>query len=170
MEDFPQATEEKPLFLFLDSLDQLHGMSQISVTIYDSLSYHSGVGNDLRFIPLFVSPNVYIIVSSLPKLGKLLHSRMQKKDSLLELQEFAPHLARLTFNSWTIEQGKKVTDEQEALIMDAFSFSPTPLFLRLVTGVALNWNSFTPSSSIYIGHSVIFPPLFLVLTLIELGS
>ena len=58
------ATEERPLVIFLDSLDQLSDLEG---------------GRELKWLPTVLPPHVSIIVSTLPEEGRCLEILREKK-------------------------------------------------------------------------------------------
>ena len=120
-----------------------------------------------------LAPNTRLVLSMLPDLATPLLSVFPNKDMFLHVADFLPETAKTTLHAWLHDVGRRVTVEQEELVMDAFSTTPTPLFLRIATDLALTWNSYTPISSITFGQTVchLYPPsLHLLCLSMSLGA
>jgi hypothetical protein len=110
-----------------------------------------------------LAPNTHLVLSMLPNLAIPLLSLLENKEMYIQVPDFLPEMAKTTFHAWLSDAGRKVTSEQEELMMDAFNYTPTPLFLRMATDLALTWSSYNPFSSIAFGQTVHFFLFFILL-------
>jgi WD40 repeat protein len=121
------ATAEKPLFIFLDALDQLS----------DSDSAHN-----FTWIPDELPENVNIILSTLKEpFQSYIENRIpnDNSDEVLKLDE-----GKELIESWLNDVGRKLTDEQENEVISKFEANGLPLYLKLAFEEAKNWKSYSP--------------------------
>ncbi|XP_070534262.1 NACHT and WD repeat domain-containing protein 2-like [Ptychodera flava] len=137
------ATKKKPLFIFLDSLDQL--------------SPAEGA-HRLTWLPKQLPPHAAIVISTLPKEHDLL-STMQYM--------LAPGMTRYTevkrlsvqdslniMDSWLRTENRTITPEQRVIVTSSIEMCSLPLFLKLMFDQASSWQSYMPTSQINIEASV----------------
>ena len=124
------------LVLMLDSIDQLSPMD----------GTHS-----LKWLPLQLPPNVRIVISMLNEVYDSVHSTTSHTD--IELGSMHLEAGSAIINLWLSNIGRKITDEQKAIVMNAFRVCPQPLFLKLLFGLARTWKSYTDCGRIQIPHS-----------------
>ena len=129
---FGFATTEKPLYIFLDSLDQLS---------------NEDFGRNLKWLPLKekLPENVHVVVSTL---------ETQKGECLDVLDSFLSEKAFLNVTKLGLEEGgpildrmlavqdRTVTPEQRKMLLSTFEKCPLPLYLRLAADIAVKWRSF----------------------------
>eukprot|EP00055_Hartaetosiga_balthica_P014815 m.83631 g.83631 ORF g.83631 m.83631 type:complete len:1589 (-) comp8697_c0_seq1:339-5105(-) len=137
IDDFKQcltlATQEKPLHLFLDSLDQLSP---------------EGGARELRWLPVpFLPPHVHMVVSTLPDKNFKCFPRLQalySSDTVqvnpLDSNTDLPNLV----DSWMQQNKHTLTDEQRDYLMDRCRSCAFPLYVRLCLDITLHWSSSTP--------------------------
>jgi len=122
------ATESKPLFLFLDALDQLY-----SIGHFQSLSW----------LPVQLPEYVRIIVTCLPD---MCISTLRKKlpaENLLKLEPMSLEEGGKLLNLWLTDTGRTIQPHQRAEILGKFQQCGLPLYLKLVLEEACRWNSYT---------------------------
>ena len=112
------ATEERPLVIFLDSLDQLSDLEG---------------GRELKWLPTTLPPHVSIIVSTLPEEGRCLGVLREKKlrpDVFVEVKAMDKVWSEQSFGGWLHDAGRQVTPEQHKAVMKAVGEAAVPLHLR----------------------------------------
>ena len=124
-------------------------------------------GQDLRWVPTTIAHNTRLVLSMLPDLATPLLSLLPNNELYIHVTDFLPEMAKTTFHAWLRDAGRCVTTAQEELVLEAFAYSPTPLFLRIATDLALTWNSYTPLSSITFGQTVFYSKFFLNLNFLQ---
>lgn len=117
------ATTEKPILLFLDALDQLSD---------------SDNARSLYWLPRELPQNTRMIVSALPELKSQLSNHSQVDLPLLPVEEASKILER-----WMKAENRKLTEEQQKEVLDKFSLTGLPIYLKLAFERAKKWNSYT---------------------------
>ncbi len=122
-----RAARKKPIFLFLDALDQL----------VDSNGTPS-----LTWLPAELPPKVKIIISTLP--GPYLDSVKQKlpKSRFVELQSMTTVEGTTLLDLWLEEAQRTLQPEQHKYLINKFSQCGLPLYLRLAFDSARYWKSY----------------------------
>jgi WD40 repeat protein len=112
------ASEDKPLWLFLDALDQLQSH------LFD-------------FLPSNLPLHVRIVVSALPELeNRLTFSEMYRLPPMPE-----PDGAAL-LDKWLATAGRTLTHEQRQEVIGKFSENGLPLYLKLAFEQVRHWYSY----------------------------
>jgi GTPase SAR1 family protein len=117
------ATPEKPIFLFLDALDQLSD---------------SDNARSLYWLPRELPQSTRMIVSALPELKSQLSNNFQVDLPLLPVEEASTILER-----WLKAVSRKLTEGQQKEVLDKFSLTGLPLYLKLAFEKAKKWASYT---------------------------
>jgi len=117
------ATPEKPVLLFLDALDQLS---------------ESDSAKSLYWLPRELPGHTRVVVSSLPELKPQLSNHFQIDLPLLPVEE-ASKILELWFNA----VNRRMTVEQQKEVLDKFSLTGLPIYLKLAFERAKKWNSYT---------------------------
>jgi len=138
------ASEEKPLVIFLDSLDQLS----------PAFNAHS-----MGWIPKILPPFVSLIVSTLPTERNCLPNLRQRlsgagEGSFLEVPVLPPEIGIEILENWMEKEGRRVTDPQREVIKKALDSCSLPLYLRLVFNEAKRWKSYTPADSLLLPQTI----------------
>ncbi|XP_022102529.1 NACHT domain- and WD repeat-containing protein 1-like [Acanthaster planci] len=126
------ATAEKPLVIFLDSLDQLS-------------SEHGA--HRLVWLPKALPAYTALVVSTLPKEHGILEKakeRLPDTSTYVQLFPFSKEESRYILRSWLATAKKSVTNSQFELIDEAVAVCSLPLFLKLVFDQATQWHSYHP--------------------------
>ncbi|XP_078617849.1 telomerase protein component 1-like [Branchiostoma floridae x Branchiostoma japonicum] len=127
-----KATEQKPLVLFIDSLDQLEGGDE---------------GDDLTWLPTALPPNVHLVLSTLTRgetLG-ILKSMGFGDDSFLQVLPLDAAQSKDMVTSRLEKQGRTLTPgQQEKLLTSHQKGQLTPLYVRIASDMAAKWKSYTP--------------------------
>ncbi len=130
VQQFPEklalADGNKPLWLFLDALDQLTDANN---------------ARSLVWLPDKVPENVHIVVSTTP--GECLANLQRKLDAdhLVELEPMEVEEAAVLLQKWLDDAQRELTKDQRAALLEAFAGCPTPLYLRLAFEEARRWTS-----------------------------
>jgi len=137
-ECLPLATPEKPILLFLDSIDQLSK---------DDNAYRA------RWLPRMLPLNVSLMISTLPKDYNILENiqTVLPLDSTdyLEIQPLEPKTCTQILEERLQDRRRKLTPEQLACATKSFETCSIPLFLDLVLKDTRKWHSFTTIPSSY---------------------
>lgn len=123
-------TKEKPLFLLLDSIDQLSSKNN---------------AYSMNWLPLSFSKYAHIVVSMLPVVNNCLHS-MQKllkdQDCYVEMTPVKQNLGLQIVDGWLQHLGRAITEEQRNIISTAMINCPQPLYLKIVFEQFSKWPSY----------------------------
>ena len=136
-----KATYEKPLFLFLDSLDQL--------------SSKNGAYT-LGWLPRVLPNHVHVVVSTLPDLHDILPNLRSKlpNDAFVQVAPFPLDLCRDIMDSWLKAGHRKLTSEQQVIVSQAFDCCRLPLYVKLVYEEVIHWKSTDHVSETVLSHTV----------------
>ncbi|PIK44941.1 putative NACHT and WD repeat domain-containing protein 1-like [Apostichopus japonicus] len=123
-------TKEKPLFLLLDSIDQLSSKNN---------------AYSMNWLPLSFSKYAHIVVSMLPVVNNCLQS-MQKllkdQDCYVEMTPVKQNLGLQIVDGWLQHLGRTITEEQRNIISTAMINCPQPLYLKIVFEQFSKWPSY----------------------------
>ena len=136
------STEDKPLVILLDSIDQLS----------DDDYAHS-----MDWLPILLPPNTYLILSMVPQTKSCLDNAMlliNDPDRFTEVPELPRETACDILSCWYDSIGRTLTCEQQDHILNSLRRCPQPMFLKLAFEQARAWKSYTPQDEWVIGHSV----------------
>jgi GTPase SAR1 family protein len=117
------ASPEKPIMLFLDALDQLSD---------------SDNARSLYWLPRELPQNVRMVVSSLPELKPQLSSHNQVDLPVLPVEEATKILDR-----WLNSISRRLTPDQQKEVLDKFSLTGLPIYLKLAYERVRKWASYT---------------------------
>lgn len=116
------ATSEKPLFIFLDALDQLSNT-------YDA--------RDLIWIPQEMALHVHLVISTLPIEEKKLHMA-----SRIELEKMLPVEGVELLDTWLENAHRKLEEYQKEEVLKKFEKNGLPLYLKLAFEEVRKWKSY----------------------------
>nr|XP_006819093.1 PREDICTED: NACHT and WD repeat domain-containing protein 1-like [Saccoglossus kowalevskii] len=137
------ATEDNPLFIFMDSLDQLSNEND---------------GRGLQWLPKELPEHVYMIVSTLSEDHYDCFSTLKKMfpegDNFVEIPELPESDAEFILDHLLAHENRAMTTEQHDVITTAFRKCPTPLYLRLAINESKTWRSYSTGKQIWIADSV----------------
>lgn len=122
------ATAEKPILLFLDSLDQLSDTDNAKA---------------LYWLPRELPENARMVVSSLPELEDKLSASHKMELPVLPEKEAIEIL-----DKWFISIKRKLTNEQEELVLHSFNKTKLPIYLKLAFEKAKKWHSYDTGMSL----------------------
>ena len=136
------AAEERPLVLFLDSLDQLSGEHR---------------AHQLTWLPSFLPPWCKIVVSTLPKHEGILDSFIKLTDSsdnVVHVTPLGENLGRYIMKSWLADAKRTVTEDQWKIVHQALEKCNLPLYVKLVFDEIIHWKSYQPLTSTVLAHDI----------------
>ncbi|XP_074658721.1 NACHT and WD repeat domain-containing protein 2-like [Tubulanus polymorphus] len=136
------ATYEKPLLLFLDSLDQLSGAD----------GAHS-----LAWLPIELPPNMKIVVSTLPNYYGLLDTlrrAVPQQGNFVQVTPLGPNLSSMILTSWLNNANRQITAEQWSIVTEAISKCNLPLFVKLVFDEICRWKSYSSPASCELSFTI----------------
>lgn len=122
------ATVQKPVLLFLDSLDQLSD---------------SDNSKALNWLPRTLPPNARLVVSSLPELKPALEATYKEELEVLPVEE-----GKAILNKWLSAVQRTLTKDQNDLVINSFSRKQLPIYLKLAFEKALKWYSYDHEHSL----------------------
>ena len=135
------AIHERPLFVFLDSLDQM--------------SSKNGAYS-LGWMPRVLPPHVHIVLSTLPELHDILTNLQSKlpSEAFVNIKPLAQDLCEDIMNSWLKSAHRKLTPDQQTIVSKAFQMCSLPLYVKLVYEQVIHWKSSDPVSETVLSHTV----------------
>ena len=122
------ATAEKPIRLFIDSLDQLSEADNAKA---------------LYWLPKELPDHVHMVVSSLPELEAELNATDRMQLPVLPEKEAVEIL-----DQWLRSIKRKLTDDQHELVIKSFNGTPLPIYLKLAFEKAKKWHSYDKKHSL----------------------
>ncbi|XP_050388645.1 NACHT and WD repeat domain-containing protein 2 [Patella vulgata] len=125
------VTEDKPLVIFLDSLDQLSG---------------SEGAHQLTWIPTTLPEHARLILSTLPNYFDLLQTLkvlIEDTANYVEVLPLGENLSSTILKLWLNDAKRNVSEEQWTVVNDAISRCNLPLFVKLVFDEICKWKSYT---------------------------
>jgi hypothetical protein len=122
------ATAEKPILLFLDSLDQLSDTDNAKA---------------LYWLPRELNDHARFVVSSLPELDPALSATYKEELPVLPVEDAVEILKK-----WLSSIKRKLTTDQEELVIGSFSKNQLPIYLKLAFEKAKHWHSYDNKHSI----------------------
>lgn len=131
------ATQQRPLHLFLDAVDQLSDADG---------------SNLLDWIPLQLPPSVRIVLSVLDDSAtrnnpnghsplEILHQRFRPEEDFLKVGDYSLNDAAMLLDCWLSSQKRRITEDQNKLTMTAFENCRRPLLIKLLFEEAKLWRS-----------------------------
>jgi hypothetical protein len=122
------ATENKPLFIFLDALDQLSSTDHAQT---------------LSWLPSVLPENVHIVVSCLPGgCLSILEKRLMQQNVVL-VKPMSRDEGKDLLIKWLHNVNRCLLPDQEREVLDKFAVCGLPLFLKLAFEEARQWKSYT---------------------------
>jgi len=121
------STDEKPLILFIDSLDQLS---------------NSNNPQSLNWFPYHLSDNTKVIIST--RKGEMLDrlDELIPNENLIELETMPLEEAEELLDKWLEDAGRRLEKNQKDVVLSGFKKSENPLFLKLAFEEARLWTSY----------------------------
>ena len=122
------ATEQKPILLFLDSLDQLSDTDNAKA---------------LYWLPRELPDYARLVVSSLPELEPALNATYKEELPVMPVEDAVKILGK-----WFSSIHRTLTKDQEELVINSFSKNQLPIYLKLAFEKAKHWHSYDKQHSI----------------------
>jgi len=122
------ATEERPLIVFIDALDQLTNANN---------------ARGLAWMPASLPPHVRLVVSCSSEPADVISTLRCRlgKDSLVELGAMAVDEGEALLKQWLVRSGRTLQPPQRTAVLQQFAHNGTPLYLRLAFEEARRWRS-----------------------------
>lgn len=120
------ATAAQPLAVFIDALDMLSPADR---------------ANTLGWLPHRVPPHVYLVVSTIPEQGQSAIERRLGPARLVRLDTLSLYDGARLLQRWLGDAKRRLTWRQRRVIMEGFSHTRLPLYLKLAFEAAREWPS-----------------------------
>lgn len=127
------ATEQKPLVLVLDAVDQLSDAEQ---------------GRNLIWLPTSLPENVRLIVSTVRGQCLKVLQRKLPPERVLYLEAMASSEGREVLDLWLRDAGRTLQENQHREVLNKFAANGLPLYLKLAFEEARLWHSYGGVSSL----------------------
>ncbi|XP_067906172.1 NACHT domain- and WD repeat-containing protein 1 [Heterodontus francisci] len=125
------------------------------VLIFDSLDQLSS--NDgahrLHWLPKECPPKIHLIVSTLPEecnILNVLQEAMPSQECYFQVEPLSCEHGQQVIAMLLMTVRRKLTEEQQELILESFRQCGQPLMLKLSFDEAKRWNSYIPASELYV--------------------
>ncbi|KAL2749964.1 NACHT and WD repeat domain-containing protein 2 [Vespula maculifrons] len=140
------ATEQQPILLFLDSVDQLTGVQ----------------GNKLSWLPTRLPLNCKMILScaaeeSNPLISRdyqLLRRMIDTEENFIEVTALGEDLAMDVIRMWMKTAHRDLNNYQWRLVANAISKCSLPIFIKLVFAEICRWRSYTKPADTHLANTV----------------
>lgn len=133
VDEFPKrlalAASPKPLFVFLDALDQLSD---------------SHNGRNLLWLPAALPENVRLVVSTAPADCWDVLKRKTPESNQVELEPMTTADGVQILETWLRDAGRTLRDSQRAEVLGKFAKTGLPLYLKFAFEEARKWRSDSP--------------------------
>uniref|UniRef100_A0ABM0GQ48 Leucine-rich repeat and WD repeat-containing protein KIAA1239-like n=1 Tax=Saccoglossus kowalevskii TaxID=10224 RepID=A0ABM0GQ48_SACKO len=142
-EQLTNASEERPLVIFLDSLDQLD----------------TGDGaQQLAWLPTDLPNNVKIVLSTLPEEKYEYYPRLKtilpSSDNFVGVPELAEQDVQDIIQKWFSNENKTLTDNQMQVLVNTCQRCPIPLFLKISFVESCRWYSYSDMNETILQETV----------------
>ncbi|XP_023244232.1 NACHT and WD repeat domain-containing protein 2-like [Centruroides sculpturatus] len=138
-----QTTKEQPLYIFLDSVDQLASANN---------------SNKLTWLPTRLPPNVKLVVSAVSegecKDFEILSKMIQDTKCFLRVLPLSEDVATYVIKVWLKREGRGLSSYQWSIVQSAISKCTLPIFVKLVYAEVIRWKSYTRISSNSLAYTV----------------
>ncbi|XP_013168603.1 PREDICTED: NACHT and WD repeat domain-containing protein 2 [Papilio xuthus] len=142
------ATQQQPLLLFLDSVDQLTGIGTEN--------------NKVSWLPTRLPPHCKIIVTCAceeanPEVSKeydVLRRMIDSEDNFLEVKALGEDLAMQVLKLWMASAARDLTNYQWRLVSNAIGQCSLPIFVKLVFAEVCRWRSYTKPQDTHLASTV----------------
>ena len=130
------ASKDRPLMIFLDSVDELTGSQD---------------ANKMSWLPLSLPPHCKIVVSctyeegnpALMEVLKFLKQMVEDERQFLEITALGTELAWRVIKLWMRSAGRNLTNYQWRCVANALEHCTLPIFCKLVLQEVCRWKSYT---------------------------
>lgn len=127
------ARPDRPLRLFLDSLDHLSATYDVK---------------GITWFPITLPPSVRLVASTRPGEEFDAVRRTIAKDAVVRLEEMSVGEGEQLLDAWLARARRRLTDAQRGAVLESFTTYRLPLQLRLAFEVARRWSSYDPPQSL----------------------
>ncbi|XP_075987082.1 NACHT and WD repeat domain-containing protein 2 [Anticarsia gemmatalis] len=142
------ASQQQPLLLFLDSVDQLTGIGTEN--------------NKVSWLPTRLPPNCKIIVTCAceeanPEVSKeydVLRRMIDSEENFLEVKALGEDLAMQVLKLWMASAARDLSNYQWRLVSNAIASCSLPIFVKLVFAEVCRWRSYTKPQDTHLADSV----------------
>lgn len=137
-----RATPDRPLMLFLDSLDQL--------------SAEDGA-HQLAWLPTTLPLNCKMVVSTLPNHACIMETfrkMVDNPDNYVLVTPLGQNLGSAIIRSWLEDARRTVTDGQWTIVQQALERCNLPLYVKLVFDEICSWHSYSPRQTTVLVHTI----------------
>ena len=129
---FQVATAERPLIIFLDSLDQLAPTHRAF---------------NLAWLPKHLPEHVHVILSTLPRefdILDTLKALIPDQKNFLQILPLGRQLSNDLIKEWLDMSKRTLTTSQKEVISSALNRCSLPLYTRLIFDEICRWSSYSP--------------------------
>lgn len=120
------ASERRPLTIFLDALDMLSASDR---------------ANALGWLPRTLPPNVYLIATTTAGEGQTAVERRLGPERIVPLDTLSLHEGARLLRLWLAGAQRRLTRAQRRVVLEGFSRTRLPLYLKLAFEAAREWTS-----------------------------
>ena len=128
------SSKDKPLVIYLDSLDQLYPAYQAF---------------RLKWLPKQLSPHTKLILSVLNQEFNILDrlKQMYPQGTFVEIPELGPKTALSVVKKWLSDSQRGITENQTSVVKQALKACSLPLYARILFDQVVMWRSFDQVST-----------------------
>lgn len=129
---FQLATDDQPLMIFFDSLDQLSSAYQ---------------AHTLTWLPKSLPAHVHLVVSTLPKYCEILDTLrdiVTNQRNFVEVLPLGLQMGQAVLSDWLKINRRTLTSYQQGVVQKALIKCSLPLYTRLIFEEVCRWKSYTP--------------------------
>ncbi len=127
------ATSDKPLYIFLDALDQLSTGDQ---------------ARNLLWLPAQLPPHVLLVVSTLPGDAAAVLERKAPPANFISVPDMSVAEGEELLSAWLADAGRRLQPAQREEVIGRFRACPLPLYLKLAFEEAKRWRSYDGAVSL----------------------
>lgn len=127
------ANSDKPLLILIDAIDQLNGSFEIGLA---------------SFLSLELPPYVHLVVTATEDIGHLNIRELIPNSYFMSLSPMKESEGLSLLNSWLNNIGRKLTSDQQEIVMNAFAKNGLPLYLKLAYEQVRHWRSYDNANDI----------------------
>lgn len=149
-EHMAMATAARPLYLFLDALDQLSAGDQ---------------ARNLLWLPGQLPPHVHLVVSTLPDDAAAVLERKAPPANFITVPAMSVAEGEELLSAWLADAGRRLQPEQRDDVIGRFRACPLPLYLKLAFEEAKRWTSYDGVVPLGAGVEAMIRELFARLSL-----
>ncbi|CAG0888380.1 unnamed protein product [Darwinula stevensoni] len=141
------ASEEQPLMVFLDSVEQLTGAQD---------------ANKMSWLPTTLPPRVKIVVSCVSEENRdevsqeyyLLRKMIDAKENFMEVRALGEDLAMNIIKQWMKNAHRDLNNFQWRVVSNTLSKCSLPIFVKLVFAEICRWKSYSRPQETHLASTV----------------